>query len=72
MTWQLKLQKIRDNKAFEFFVISVILFSSVMIGVKTYNLSEFMVKFLWFLDYAVTIFFLVEITMLRIIHLLRC
>ncbi len=62
MTWQLKLQKIRDNKAFEFFVISVILFSSVMIGVKTYNLSEFMVKFLWFLDYAVTIFFLVEIT----------
>lgn len=61
MNLQDKLQKIRDNKVFEIFVISVILFSSVMIGAKTYNLSELSLKILWGLDYAITIFFLIEI-----------
>ena len=56
-----RLQALRDNKAFELFVIAVILFSSVMIGVKTYELNPFFDKALIFLDYAVTIFFVVEI-----------
>ena len=61
MGLQIKLQKLRDNKAFELFVIGVIVFSSVMIGVKTYELSSFMSKALWVMDYAITVFFLIEI-----------
>lgn len=62
MQLQLKLQQIRDNKAFELFVIGVILFSSVMIGVRTYQLSDLMANILWVLDYGVTLFFLIEIS----------
>lgn len=64
MTWsnfQLHFQAIRDNKIFELFVIGVIIFSSLMIGVRTYNLPDFAITFLWLMDYAVTLFFLTEI-----------
>ena len=64
MTWdhfQLKFQEIRDNKAFEMFVIAIIIFSSLMIGVRTYNLHPIAENTLIFLDYAVTLFFLIEI-----------
>ncbi len=56
-----RLQIVRDNKVFELFVIAVIIFSSVMIGVKTYELPYFVSNSLFFLDYAITIFFLAEI-----------
>ena len=59
---QRRFQTIRDNKVFELFVIGVIIFSSMMIGVKTYDLSSGMLTFLWLMDYAVTLFFLVEIS----------
>lgn len=64
MTWnefQFKFQHIRDNKLFELFVISVIILSSLMIGLKTYDLPSGVMTFLWVMDYAVTIFFLIEI-----------
>lgn len=64
MTWtafQSKFQHIRDNKAFELFVISVIILSSLLIGVRTYNLPETALTFLWVMDYGVTVFFLIEI-----------
>jgi len=64
MTWeafQARFQSIRDNKAFEMFVITVIILSSLMIGVRTYPLPETAVTFLWVMDYAVTLFFLMEI-----------
>ena len=64
MTWeafQARFQLIRDNKAFEMFVITVIILSSLMIGVRTYPLPETAVTFLWVMDYAVTLFFLMEI-----------
>jgi len=65
MTWvdfQNRFQKIRDNKAFELFVISVIIFSSLMIGVRTYHLPGLIETILIGLDYAVTMFFLLEIS----------
>lgn len=65
MTWddfQLKFQTVRDNKIFEMFVISIIIFSSLMIGVRTYNLHPFVESTLIFLDYGVTLFFLIEIS----------
>lgn len=58
---QSKFQSIRDNKLFEIFVITVIIFSSLMIGIKTYNVPDWLNSTLWGLDYAVTLFFLVEI-----------
>ena len=64
MTWddfQIKFQTIRDNKAFEMFVISIIIFSSLMIGMRTYDLHPYAENTLWALDYAVTLFFLMEI-----------
>jgi len=64
MTWsalQTHFQTIRDNKTFELFVISVIIFSSLMIGVISYNLSSTTETVLWILDYGVTVFFLIEI-----------
>ncbi|WP_321324561.1 ion transporter [Thiomicrorhabdus sp.] len=65
MTWldfQNRFQKIRDNKVFELFVISVIIFSSLMIGIRTYHLPGLVESILIGLDYAVTLFFVIEIT----------
>ena len=64
MTWsefQYRFQKIRDNKVFELFVIAVIIFSSLMIGIRTYELNPTFENVLWILDYAVTLFFVIEI-----------
>ncbi|MCF6344941.1 MAG: ion transporter [Thiomicrorhabdus sp.] len=65
MTWndfQTKFQKVRDNKAFELFVIGVIIFSSLMIGIQTYDLAPWVDGGIRVLDYAVTIFFVLEIS----------
>ncbi|HIE40936.1 MAG TPA: ion transporter, partial [Thiomicrorhabdus sp.] len=65
MTWhdfQIKFQKVRDNKAFELFVIGVIIFSSLMIGIQTYDLDPWVDGGIRFLDYAVTLFFVLEIS----------
>jgi len=59
--FQVKFQAIRDNKSFELFVITIIILSSLMIGAKTYPLPEALVSVLWVMDYAVTLFFLIEI-----------
>lgn len=60
-SFQVKLMAIRDNKAFEWFVISVIVLSSVVIGAKTYDIPTNALSVLAFLDVAVTLFFLLEI-----------
>jgi voltage-gated sodium channel len=55
-------QKIRQNKFFEFFVISIILFSALMVGLKTYSISPMMLQITSVLDWFITIFFLIEIS----------
>ncbi len=62
MNLQYRLKIVRDNKVFELFVISIIIFSSVMIGVKTYPLANWVDTVFYVLDYAITIFFLIEIS----------
>ncbi len=65
MSWQLfqaRFQNIRDNKVFELFVIGVIIFSSMMIGARTYELHPLLDGGLRFLDYAVTLFFVIELS----------
>ncbi|SMN11185.1 FIG01065038: hypothetical protein [uncultured Candidatus Thioglobus sp.] len=55
------LLKLHNNKFFEFSVIGVIVFSSLLIGVKTYDLNPGYLLVLEALDIAVTLFFLSEI-----------
>ena len=60
-TLQQKFLKIRSNKAFEFFVIFVIVFSALMVGAKTYNIPEQFLTLINWLDISITIIFLIEI-----------
>ncbi|ATG75190.1 cation transporter [Zobellella denitrificans] len=58
---QAQFLRLRSNKLFEGFVISVIVLSALVVGAKTYdNVSRFE-HILVVLDAAVTLFFLVEI-----------
>lgn len=57
------LERIVHNKIFEIFVVSVIVVSALLIGAKTYDISPKVLAALHILDWAVTLFFLVEITL---------
>lgn len=59
---QAKFYRLRNNKAFELFVIVVIIFSAVTIGAKTYDMSPWVLQLVKVLDWAITIIFLFEIT----------
>jgi len=58
---KLTLQKLVDNKLFEWSVVAVIIISALLIGAKTYRLSPLTEQILLFADWAVTLFFLAEI-----------
>ena len=58
---QQRLKKIDSSKIFQGTVIAVILLSALLIGAKTHNLSPNIIATLAMLDFAVTIFFVVEI-----------
>ena len=55
------LFKLKSNRYFEFFVITIIIISALEIGAKTYDLTPNALAFMKFLDVFITIFFLVEI-----------
>lgn len=57
-----KFIQIRSNKLFEIFVVSVIIFSALLVGAKTYEMSNTMQQITYFLDWFISIFFLAEIT----------
>jgi len=59
--WQNKFELIRSNKAFELFVVGVIIFSALVIGVKTYPLPDTVLKLIFILDWLITLIFLFEI-----------
>ena len=61
MSFEQKLQRLKDNRWFEFFVIAVILLSALEIGLKTYDLSETTLFVMSYLDISITLFFLIEI-----------
>lgn len=54
--------KIRSNKIFEISVITVIIGSALLVGAKTFDLHPVTLMVLGWLDIAVTLFFLIEIT----------
>lgn len=53
---------IRSNKTFEFFVVGVIIFSALVIGVKSYPIPEYLLNIIGVLDWVITFIFLAEIT----------
>ena len=53
--------KLRSNKAFELFVISIIVFSALVIGAKTYDIPENVLTIVGWLDHFITLVFLIEI-----------
>ena len=53
--------KLRSNRLFELFVVSIILVSALVIGAKTYQLPPLFLSWLGFLDTFITVFFLIEI-----------
>ncbi|MEP4890314.1 MAG: ion transporter [Aliiglaciecola sp.] len=57
-----KFIKIRSNKIFELVVISVIIFSALLVGAKTYEMSPTLISVTTFLDWFITFFFFTEIT----------
>lgn len=58
---QQKFMAVRSNKAFELFVVAVILFSAVVIGVKTYDIPPAMLSVVSVMDGGITLIFLVEL-----------
>lgn len=61
-TLQETFERVHSKKAFEFFVISVIIASALMIGVKTYDLPAANRNLLIWLDTLITVIFLAEIS----------
>lgn len=59
---QKNFERVRSNKAFEFFVVSVIIASALLVGVKTYELTPTSRSLLIWLDMLITVIFLVEIS----------
>lgn len=62
LSLQKQFIRIRSNKLFEFFVIAVIVFSALLVGAKTYEMSGTMHHITMFLDWFISAFFLTEIT----------
>ncbi|MDX1451332.1 MAG: ion transporter [Oleiphilaceae bacterium] len=53
--------RIRSHKAFELFVVTVIIFSALLIGAKTYPIPGQLLTIMVWLDWAITFIFLIEI-----------
>ena len=59
---QARFERLRSNKAFELLVVSIIILSALLIGARTYELPPLVARILPILDWSITLFFLVEIT----------
>jgi voltage-gated sodium channel len=62
LSFQQQLQRLHNNRLFELAVVSIIIFSALVIGVKTYDLPPRFLTLMHWLDWGVTLFFLTEIT----------
>ncbi|WP_439509816.1 ion transporter [Marinimicrobium koreense] len=61
-TLQSRFNQLRTNKAFELFVVGIIIFSALVIGAKTYDIPPLISNAIVITDWFITIFFLLEIT----------
>ena len=61
-SFQQRLIQLKSNRLFEALVITIIILSALLIGARTYQIDPTWNKILTVLDYSVTLFFLVEIS----------
>lgn len=59
---QRRLKKVDSSPLFQWSVITVIVMSALLIGAKTHDLPEQVVSLLSFLDSAITVFFVIELS----------
>lgn len=59
--WRDRMEALRGNKFFEIAVIAIIIVSALLIGAKTYEEASRFELIIYWLDWGVTFFFLVEI-----------
>ena len=62
MSWQSRFESLLANKAFEVFIMLVIMASALTVGAKTYDISPVAMGFLEVAAVAITIIFLIEIS----------
>ena len=55
------LFKVKEGRVFQFVVILIIILNAITIGVTTYDVSEFTKQAINYLDYLITVFFIIEI-----------
>ena len=53
--------KIKDNRIFQFSVVLIIIVNAILIGATTYQLDPLYLNIIHILDYAITVFFVIEI-----------
>ena len=53
--------KLKDNRIFQFSVVIIIILNAILIGATTYQLDPIFLNTIHLLDYAITIFFVIEI-----------
>lgn len=59
--WQTRFESLRSNKVFELVVVAIIIFSALVVGAKTYEETTRFTRIMDVLDWAVTVFFVIEI-----------
>ena len=55
-------QQLRDNRIFEWFIVSIIVLSALLIGARTYPIPDDVIAVIRWLDIAITFLFLFEIS----------
>ena len=55
------LYNLKESRIFQFIVVSIIILNALTIGINTYNLNEFTRQLINYIDYSITIFFVIEI-----------
>ena len=58
---QQQFRNLKENKLFETFIILVIIFSALIIGVKTHQIPPAVVGFIHYVDIGITLIFLIEL-----------
>ncbi|AFJ01378.1 Kef-type K+ transport system, NAD-binding component [Methylophaga frappieri] len=62
LSFQDHFEQLRHNRLFEWSVVAVIIFSALLAGAKTYDIPVSVSRTMVWLDYAITLFFLIEIS----------
>ena len=52
---------LKDNRIFQFTIVAIIILNAILIGATTYDLDPLFLDTIHLLDYAITIFFVIEI-----------